>query len=314
METRQLGSTGLQVSRLGLGTMGWGASVGPDEAAAQLHAFVEAGGTLVDSAALYENGESERLLGTVLTAGLRERVVLATKGGLSYRAGGEGLLADTSRRALLRDLDGSLRRLGVDHVDLWQVHVWGQAPVEETLDALDAAVASGRARYVGVSNYSGWQTATAAQHQAGWPGRARLASTQVEWSLLRRHVETEVVPAAQHHGIGVLAWSPLAGGVLTGKYAGGVPRGARAGTDRWRERMAGYLDDRSTAVVGAVVTAAEGLATSPLAVALAWLRDRPGLSSAVVGARTVEQLTDILASEAVELPAAIRDALDDVSS
>ncbi len=312
MQTRSLGNTGLRVSRLGLGTMGWGGSVEPDDAAAQLHAFLDAGGTLVDSAAGYEDGEAERVLGSLLAGGLRDEVVLATKAGISRRTGQR--VIDTSRRTLLGDLDRSLVRLGVDHVDLWQVHAWGDAPIAETLETLDFAVDSGRARYVGISNYTGWQTATAAEHQLSWPGRATLASTQVEWNLLRRGVEAEVLPAAAHYGLGVLAWSPLAGGVLTGKYAGGIPRDSRGASEHWRDRVAGYLDDRSAAIVDAVVTAADGLGASPLAVSLAWLRDQPGLTAAIVGARTPGQLTGILDSEHLVLPDAIRDALDDVSS
>jgi aryl-alcohol dehydrogenase-like predicted oxidoreductase len=312
MQLRPLGRTGLSVSRLGLGTMGWGGSVSPDDAGAQLHAFLDAGGTLVDTAAGYEDGGSEEVLGELVAGGLRDEIVLATKAGISRRSGTR--VVDTSRRTLLADLDGSLRRLGVDHVDLWQIHAWGSAPLAETLETLDVALASGRTRYVGISNFSGWQTGTAAAWQAAWPGRARLSSTQMEWNLLRRGVEAEVVPAAAHHGLGVLAWSPLAGGVLTGKYSGGVPRDSRGADDHWRDRIATYLDDRQAAVVDALVTAADGLGVSPLAVALAWLRDRPGLTAAIVGARTPGQLAGILDSESLELPAAIRDALDDVSS
>jgi aryl-alcohol dehydrogenase-like predicted oxidoreductase len=197
MEQRPLGRTGLRVSRLGLGTMGWGGSVSPEEAASQLDVFLDAGGTLIDCAAAYADGEAERVLGSLLAGGLREDVVLATKAGISRRSGER--VVDTSRRALLHDLDGSLARLGVEYVDLWQVHAWGSAPLEETLETLDFALDSGRARYVGISNYSGWQTGTAAAWQSAWPGRARLACTQVEWSLLRRGVESGVLPAAAHH-------------------------------------------------------------------------------------------------------------------
>ena len=312
MESRPLGRTGLRVSRLGLGTMGWGGSVAPDDAAAQLSAFLDAGGTLVDTAAGYEDGGAEEVLGALIRGGVREEVVLATKAGISRRTGVR--VVDTSRRTLLADLDGSLRRLGVDHVDLWQVHAWGSAPLAETLETLDVALSSGRTRYVGVSNFSGWQTGTAAAWQEAWPGRARLSSTQMEWNLLRRGVEAEVVPAAVHHGLGVLAWSPLAGGVLTGKYVGGVPRDSRGAGEHWRERIASYVDDRQSAVVDALVTAADGLGVAPLAVALAWLRDRPGLTSAIVGARTPGQLAGVLESESVDLPDTIRDALDDVSA
>jgi aryl-alcohol dehydrogenase-like predicted oxidoreductase len=239
-------------------------------------------------------------------------VVLATKAGISRRSGER--VVDTSRRALLDGLDGSLRRLGVDHVDLWQVHAWGTAPWEETLGALDAAVASGRARYVGISNYNGWQTGTAAAWQRAWPGRAPLASTQVEWSLLRREVEAEIVPAARAHGLGVLAYSPLAGGVLTGKYARGAPAHSRGADPQWRDRIEAELTPSAGHILDALVQASEGLDTSPLTTALAWIRDQPEVSAALVGARTPAQLRMALAAESFELPIEIRRALDEVSA
>src|SRR5689334_11735653 len=228
MQRRSLGGTGLKVSRLGLGTMTWGRDTDEHEARDQLIAFAEAGGTLLDTAAGYGDGASEELIGRLLgDVVARDEVVLATKGGISRRGGRRETYA--SRGRLLADLDASLRRLGVDHVDLWQVHTWsGDAPLEETLTALDLAVSSGRASYVGISNYSGWQTAQAATWQRAVPGRATLASTQVEYSLLNRDIEREVVPAAQALGLGVLPWSPLGRGVLTGKYRTGIPSDSRA--------------------------------------------------------------------------------------
>jgi aryl-alcohol dehydrogenase-like predicted oxidoreductase len=189
-----------------------------------------------------------------------------------------------------------------------------EVPLEETLSALDAAVSSGRARYVGLSNYAGWQTAQAATHQAAVPGRARLASTQMEYSLLQRGIEREVVPAASALGLGILAWSPLGRGVLTGKYRGGLPAGSRGASDRFAEYVAEFLDPRSGRIVEAVCRAAEGLELSPAQVALAWVRDQPGVCAPIVGARTVEQLAGSLRSETVDLPQEIVEALDDVSA
>ncbi len=167
-----LGRSGLRVSRLGLGTMTWGRDTDEHEAADQLKVFLEAGGTLLDTAAGYGDGESERLIGQLLASVVdREDVVLATKAGISRRTGER--VVDTSRRALLDALDGSLQRLGTDHVDLWQVHTWSDdVALEETLGAVDHAVTTGRARYAGISNYSGWQTAQAVTFQRAWPGRA----------------------------------------------------------------------------------------------------------------------------------------------
>src|SRR5262245_4846959 len=313
MQQRAVGATGLTVSRLGLGTMSWGRETDEHEARDQLIAFAEASGTLVDTAAGYVDGAAEELVGRLIgDVVAREEIVIATKGGISRRRGERETYA--SRGRLLADLDASLRRLGVDHVDLWQVHTWVDGvPVEETMSALDLAVSSGRASYVGVSNYTGWQTAQAATWQRAVPGRAPLASTQVEYSLLNRGVEDEVVPAATALGLGVLPWSPLGRGVLTGKYRAGTPADSRAATSHSRGFASAYLDPRAQRVVEAVVRAAEGLGWSPLEVALTWVRDRPGVTAPIVGARTAQQLRGALGVEDLTLPDEIAQALDDVS-
>ncbi|MGI8613270.1 MAG: aldo/keto reductase [Nocardioidaceae bacterium] len=313
MRQRRLGANGLSVSRLGLGTWLWGRDTDEHEAREQLVAFVEAGGTLVDTAAGYGDGVSETLLGRLLReVASAEEIVVSTKAGLGARRGAR--VTDTSRGSLLRQLDGSLKRLGVDAVDLWQVHLWSDdVPWTETLGALDTAVSTGRARYVGVSNYSGWQTGLAHAWQAAVPGRAPIASTQVEYSLLNRSVEHEVLPAARALGLGLLAWSPLGRGVLTGKYRTGIPADSRAASSHLDHTVTGYLDSDSRSVVEAVVRAAEGLSLTPAEVALAWLRDRPGVTSAILGARTAAQLRGTLSAEDVDLPQAIVSALDDVS-
>ncbi|HZC26675.1 MAG TPA: aldo/keto reductase [Actinopolymorphaceae bacterium] len=314
MEQRHLGRTGLRVSRLALGTMTWGRDTDEHEARDQLTAFVEAGGTLVDTAASYGDGDSERVLGGLIGQLVqRHELVIATKAGISRRTSER--VVDVSRRTLLDELDGSLLRLGIDAVDLWQVHTWSDAvPIEETLAALDLAYSSGRARYVGVSNYSGWQTSLAATYQAAWPGRAPLAATQVEYSLLERGIEREVVPAARALGLGILPWSPLGRGVLTGKYRTGTPADSRAASPHFERFVGTYLDKRGHRIVDAVCRAAEGLGLAPLEVALAWVRDRPGVSAPVVGSRTAAHLRGSLTVEDVELPAEITAALDDVSA
>jgi aryl-alcohol dehydrogenase-like predicted oxidoreductase len=313
MHVRSVGATGLKVSRLGLGTMTWGRDTDEHEARDQLIAFAEAGGTLVDTAAGYADGVSEELIGSLIgDVVARDEVVIATKAGVSRRTGTR--VTDASRGTMLSSLDGSLKRLGVDHVDLWQVHTWvDDTPLEETLSALDTAVATGRASYVGVSNYSGWQTAQAATWQRAVPGRAPVASTQVEYSLLNRTVEDEVLPAARALGVGLLSWSPLGGGVLTGKYRSGTPADSRAATSQSSGRVGAYLAPRSQRVVEAVARAAEGLGWSPLEVALAWVRDRPGVTAPIVGARTAQQLRGALGVEDLDLPVEIAAALDDVS-
>jgi aryl-alcohol dehydrogenase-like predicted oxidoreductase len=268
---------------------------------------------MLDTADVYVDGESERVVGRMLQGVVkREDVIVATKA-VSRREGDRN--RDASRRHLLTALDASLDRLGTSYVDLWQLHAWDDmTPIEETLAALDTAVSSGRARYVGVSNYSGWQTAKAATWQKAWPGRAPLVSTQMEYSLLQRGIEREVVPAAVDLGIGILPWSPLGRGVLTGKYRTGTPADSRGASPDYQRFVAPYLDERASRIVGSVITAADGLGVSPLAVSLAWVRDRPGVVAPIVGARTAAQLKGSLDADSVVLPEEIRDALDDVST
>ncbi|MDT8912827.1 aldo/keto reductase [Amycolatopsis sp. PS_44_ISF1] len=311
MEKRQLGRSGLRVSRMALGTMTWGGDTDAEEAASQLVAFVDAGGTLVDTADIYAEGESEKLLGSLLGDLVpRDDVVVATKAVARRTEGPFG--GGASRGALLSALEGSLRRLGTDHIDLWQLHAWDAGvPVDETLAALDYAVKSGKARYVGVSNYAGWQLATAASRSGPV---SPIVAGQYEYSLLERGIEREVVPAAQHHGIGLLPWAPLGRGVLTGKYRTGTPADSRGASSVFAGYVEHHRTDRAARIVQAVATAAEGLGTSPLVVALAWVRDRPGVVAPVVGARDTGQLTGSLSAEGLRLPTAIRSALDDVSA
>ena len=174
-------------------------------------------------------------------------------------------------------------------------------------------MSSGRATYVGISNYTGWQTAQAATWQRATPGRAPIVSTQVEYSLVNRDIEREVAPASAALGLGILPWSPLGRGVLTGKYRTGVPGDSRAASPVFASFVERYLDDRSRGIVEAVIAAADGLDWTPLEVALAWVRDRPGVTAPIVGARTAAQLKGALGAEAKELPPEIRGALDDVS-
>jgi aryl-alcohol dehydrogenase-like predicted oxidoreductase len=313
VKQRTVGHSGLKVSDLALGTMTWAVETDADEAAAQLVAFHDAGGTLVDTAAAYGFGETERLLGQLLADVVpRSDLTIATKAGIARTPDGERII-DCSRGALLRQLDNSLRSLGTDYVDLWYVHtVDDSAPFEETLSALDAAVASGKVRYAAVSNYCGWRLGRAVTWQRAVPGRAPVIANQMRYSLLDRGVEREVVPACDAFGVGLFPWSPLGGGVLTGKYRSGVPADSRASASA----RALPIDQHPHAagIVEAVATAADGLATSPIAVSLAWVRDQPGVTAPILGARTLGQLTAALACDALVLPAEIRSALNDVSA
>ena len=313
MEQRHLGRTGLRVSRLGLGTLTWGRDTGEVDAADQLKAFWEAGGTLVDTADVYGDGGAEYLLGRLVEDLVpAPDLVIATKAG---SVPDPDRRFDGSRGHLLAALDASLQRLGTDHVDLWQVHAYdATTPLEETLQALDSPSSCGRARYVGVSNFCGWQLAKAATWQLAVPTRTPLASTQMEYSLLQRGIEREVLPAALDLGMGLLPSSPLGRGVLTGKYRHGTPPDSRGGSEHMAPFVAPYLDETARLIVDALAIAADGLAASPLQVALAWVRDRPGVAAPIVGARNAQQLAAALSVEALSLPDEICQALDDVSA
>lgn len=311
MELRHLGRTGLRISALGLGTMTWGRDTDEIDAAQQLKDFVNAGGTFLDTAASYAEGDAESIIGSVLAGKVdRTDVHLCTKAGVRHTSSGP--VVDASRAGLLDSLDASLRRLGTDHVDLFLVHCPDPAtPFEETLSALRLAVSSGRTRYVGLSNHPAWSTARAATALAG--SDVELAAVEVEYSLLQRGVEREVVPAIDALGAGLLAWSPLGRGVLTGKYRRQLPPDSRGASPDLAGFVEPYLDAESSGIVEAVATAAEGLGRAPLDVALAWLLAQPTVACAIVGARTPAQLRGSLAAANLTLPAAVRAALDDVS-
>ena len=310
---RMVGNSGLQISRLGLGTMTWGRDTDTHEAADQARAYIEAGGNFLDSASHYGAGDAERVIGGLIgTLFKREDIVISTKSGMSYES--DLTKIDASRPALMTALDQSLARLGTDHVDLWQVQVWDEkVPLEDSLSALDWAYTSGRARYVGISNFNGWQSARAISLQEANSAKAPITSLQNEFSLLARTVEDDVLDCAIKLDRGFIAWSPLGRGVLTGKYRNGVPADSRAATPHFAPFIEPFLNERARRIVEAVSVAAQGLGYSPLEVALAWVRDFPGVTSAVVGARTGAQMRGILASEEIELPDVVRSALNEVS-
>jgi aryl-alcohol dehydrogenase-like predicted oxidoreductase len=314
MEYRRAGKSGLLISRLGLGTMTWGRDTDEHEAADQARAYLDAGGNFLDTAALYGDGDSERVIGGLIgTLFQRQDVLISTKAGISFEDSER--VVNTSRRSLIADLDSSLNRLGSEFVDLWQVHAWDPFnPLDDTLSALDYAYSSGRARYVGVSNFGGWQSARAITRQESFPTKAPIATLQNEYSLLNRSVEREVLACAAELEVGFLAWSPLGRGVLTGKYRTGTPSDSRGASPHFAGFVEPYLDERGKRIVEAVNVAAEGLGYSPLEVALAWVRDQIGVTSAIVGARTGAQLRGILMSEEISLPPIVRSALDDASA
>lgn len=307
MHARRLGASGLTVSPLALGTAMWGNAIAPEIAGDLLETFLDAGGTLVDTAHTY--GNSEQTIGELLHTRVdREELTLLTKGGIT----GEGTerVLDASRGALMRQLDASLMSLRTDHVDVWMVHRFDPSvPVEETVSALVWAHTTGRARYIGVSNHSAWQAVRvhALLERAGVP----MIAVESPWSLCDRRVEGELTEAVAALSLGFLAYSPLARGILTGKYRSGIPTGSRGASD---PRVREQLTDRTRGVVEAVATAADGLGASPAQVALAWLLAQPELDAAIIGARTSAQLTPLLAAADLQLPDEIIDALADVSA
>ena len=307
MEYRTLGASGCAVSALALGTMTFGRETDADGSFAQLDRFLEAGGTLVDTADVYGAGASEEIVGRWLAdrpADVSERVVLATKG--RFPTSGEPNGVGLSRRHLTRALDASLRRLRVERVDLYQVHAWDPwTPLEETLRTLGDLVRSGKVQYYGLSNFTGWQVQRAVS-TADALGVPRPVTLQPQYNLLAREVEWEVVPACEANGLGVLPWSPLGGGWLTGKYArDSAPTGAtRLGEDpdRGVEAYAGRnARQRTWNVVDAVRAVAQERGATMAQVALAWLAAQPVVSSIVLGARTLEQLEDDLGAADLEL-------------
>ncbi len=319
MEYRTLGRTGCAVSTLTLGTMTFGKETDEQGAHAQLDAFFEAGGNLIDTADVYNAGVSEEMIGRWLAdrpADVRDRAVLATKG--RFPMGADVNDIGLSRRHLQRALDASLRRLGVDCVDLYQVHSWDPiTPLEETLGTLDDFVRAGKVRYTGLSNYTGWQVqkTVALAKERGWSSPVTL---QPQYNLLVRELEWEIAPSCLDAGLGLLPWSPLGGGWLTGKYRQDErPTGdTRLGDDPKRGVEA--YDRRSTIqrtwdVVDAVREVAEARGVPMAQVALAWLVDRPAVTSVILGARTTEQLADNLGAAGLHLDEAETAALDAAS-
>ena len=318
MDYRTLGRSGCAVSNLALGTMTFGVETAEPGAHEQLDLFLEAGGTLVDTADVYGGGESERIIGSWLAdrpVDLTGRVVLATKGRFPTADDPNG--AGLSVRHLTRALDASLARLGVDRVDLYQAHAYDPVtPLEETLRTMDGFVRAGKVAYWGLSNFTGWQLTKLVQ-LARAMGVAAPVTLQPQYGLLVREIEWEIVPAALDAGMGLLPWSPLGGGYLSGKYTRDQRPGAgtRLGDDpgRGMEAWERRGTERTWAVIDAVQRIAEARAVSMAEVALAWVTDRPGVTATIVGARTTEQLRTNLGAADLHLSAAETAALDAAS-
>jgi aryl-alcohol dehydrogenase-like predicted oxidoreductase len=319
MEYRQLGRSGLRISALTMGTMTFGGrgpfanvgSTGVAEARRQVDMCLDAGINLIDTADVYSDGLAEEILGEVLR-GRRDEVLVASKVRMPMGSGPND--AGLSRQHIITGCEASLRRLDTDHIDLYQVHEWdGQTPLEETLQALDLLVQSGKVRYVGASNYASWQLMKALG-TADRTGLPRFVSQQIYYSPQAREAEYELIPLAVDQGLGVLVWSPLAGGLLSGKYRRDreAPAGSRQLTD-WGEPPV-YDTERLYDIIEVLVGIGEQRGVSAAQVALAYTLGKPAVTSLVIGARTTEQLADNLAVASLSLTHAEREQLDKVSA
>src|SRR3984957_1456001 len=318
---RKLGNTGIAVGKIALGTMYFGSETPEADAFAILDTFIEAGGNLVDTANVYVNGVSEQVIGHWFAARPRDvtdNVVLATKGRFNFQSQDVNAVG-LSRRWLHRSLNASLERLGVETIDLYQLHASDMnTPIEETLLFLDEAVKAGKIHYIGLSNFTGWQLQLIVS-TAKAMGLQVPVTLQPQYSLLSREIEWEVIPAAQHNGLGLLPWSPLAGGFLTGKYQRGVAAdsGTRAGSDKpvYKGTTEEYADsDRNWATIDAVQKIAKQIGATAALVALSWLADRPGVVAPIVGARTVEHLQSNLGAADLTLSEDATSELERVSA
>ncbi|WP_068775012.1 aldo/keto reductase [Paenibacillus sp. FJAT-26967] len=310
MKYRRLGKSGLEVSVLGLGTNAFGKRADQDNSIKIIQHAIDSGINFIDTANIYTDSESERIIGQALD-GKRHNVVLATKAGLVRGKGPNA--SGSSRLHLQQELEGSLRRLNTDYIDLYQIHTFDpHTPLEETLRALDDMVSSGKVRYIGASNYAAWELMKALGISTN-KGLIQYISNQISYSLADRTPEHEFVPMCVDQGVGIIPYFPLAGGILSGKYSATdeVPSSSRASTD---PSFGKYLDDRTILLGRNVSKLAEEYGHTSSALSLAWLMDRPAVSTVIVGATRIEQLEDNLKSVSINLDLEITKELDEISS
>ena len=317
MNYRFLGKTGLKVSELCLGAMTFGREIDERGSFQILDRFVEAGGNFIDTADVYSRGASEEIVGRWLKGKRREDFVVATKVRFPMGEGPNDL--GLSRKHILAGIEASLRRLGTDYVDLYQVHAWdGATPLEETLSALDRVAADGKARYLGASNFAGWhlQKALDLSHQKGWQPFVCL---QPQYNLLERGIELEVLPVCQGEGLGVIPWSPLRGGWLSGRFHRGMtqpPADTRIRTAEekgWGESWSAYNNEHTWSILDALFAVASRVGKQPAQVAINWLLQRPGVTAPIIGARSLEQLESNLGAAGWALDGEAMAALDQAS-
>lgn len=310
MRRNLLANTGVEVSSFALGTMTWGNDTDEPEARSIFKSFIEAGGNFIDTADSYAGGISEELVGQIIgEVGNRDSIFLATK----------AVVVDPPRKYnasathLTNALNTSLIRLGVDFIDLWQMHHWDiLTPIEETLRAIEVNYRQGKFRYFGISNYSSWQTAIVINEckRLNIP----FITTQHEYSLVERNIEKDLIPLLINQEKSLLPWSPLGRGILTGKYKFGTPVDSRAASTHFSKFIQKHLTDEKSRIVDSVITAAEGIGRTPAEVSLAWLKVQPTVGSIILGARNLAQLKILLKADDLTLPQEIINALSDVSS
>lgn len=317
MQYRFMGNTGLKVSELCLGTMTFGRETNEQDSHRMLDHFVEAGGNFIDTADVYSRGGSEEVLGRWLKNKVRDSLVIATK--VRYPMGPGPNDLGLSRKHLLSAVEASLRRLQTDYLDLYQVHCWdSRTPLEETLSTLDVLVRSGKVRYIGASNYNGWQLQKSIEicRRMGWE---RFVCLQPQYNLLCRSTEWELVDICLNEGMGLIAWSPLRGGWLSGKFRRGMsgpPAGTRievAEKEGWDESWSNYNNEHTWQVVDTLIAVSEEIGKSPAQVAINWLLQRPGVTAPIIGARTMEQLKDNLGASGWSLTPEFMERLNQAS-
>ncbi len=317
MENRFMGKTGLKVSELCLGAMTFDRETSVEESHRILDRFVEAGGSFIDTANVYSRGKSETVVGQWLKNQHRSDLVIATK--VRFPMGEQPNDMGLSRKHILDSVEASLRRLQTDYIDLYQVHCWdNRTPLEETLSTLNRLVESGKVRYLGVSNYNGWQMQKAIDlsRQMGWEPFSCL---QPQYNLLCRTTEWEMIPVCQNEGLGVIPWSPLRGGWLSGKFHRGMTaplagtRIEEAEQKGWGESWSNYNNDHTWQVIDALLSVAEETGKSAAQVAICWLLQRPGVTAPIIGVRTMQQLEDDLGAVGWSLTEAQMDCLNEAS-
>jgi aryl-alcohol dehydrogenase-like predicted oxidoreductase len=317
MEYRYMGKTGLTVSELCMGAMTFGRETSESDSHAIMDRFVELGGNFIDTADVYTRGVSEEIVGRWLKTKNRDDMVIATK--VRFPMGDGPNDRGVSRKHIMAGVENSLRRLDTDYIDLYQVHCWDRGtPLEETLSTLDALVRSGKVRYIGTSNYNGWQLQKAIDlsNRMGWEPYTCL---QPQYNLLVRQTEWELVEVCLNEGVGIIPWSPLRGGWLSGKYRRGMdapPAGTRlerASTEGWSEAWENYANETTWAIIDVLLAIAEEVDKTPAQVALNWLLRKPGVTAPIIGARTMQQLEDNMAATGWALTPEQVQRLDEVS-